>query len=76
MSRSNRVVVIGGGSGMGLAVELAPLRVNAVSPGWTDTTIWDGMTGMSQDKKKELFAAMAALSQMPQPHFDTSSRLI
>lgn len=43
-----------------LAVELAPLRVNAVSPGWTDTTIWDGMTGMSQDKKKELFAAMAA----------------
>ena len=59
MSRSNRVVVIGGGSGMGLAVELAPLRVNAVSPGWTDTTIWDGMTGMSQDKKKELFAAMA-----------------
>jgi NAD(P)-dependent dehydrogenase (short-subunit alcohol dehydrogenase family) len=41
-------------------VELAPLRVNAVSPGWTDTTIWDGMTGMSEDKKTEMFAAMAA----------------
>ena len=43
-----------------LAVELAPLRVNAVSPGWTDTTIWDGMAGMSKEKKTEMFAAMAA----------------
>jgi NAD(P)-dependent dehydrogenase (short-subunit alcohol dehydrogenase family) len=41
-----------------LAVELAPLRVNAVSPGWTDTPIWDGI--MAQDRKKEAFAAMAA----------------
>ena len=43
-----------------LAVELAPLRVNAVSPGWTDTTIWDGMAGISEEKKAEMFAAMAA----------------
>lgn len=43
-----------------LAVELAPLRVNAVSPGWTDTPIWDGMAGMTEERKKEAFAAMAA----------------
>ena len=43
-----------------LAIELAPLRVNAVSPGWTDTPIWDGMAGMTNDRKKEAFAAMAA----------------
>ena len=28
-----------------LAVELAPARVNAVSPGWTDTPIWDTIAG-------------------------------
>jgi NAD(P)-dependent dehydrogenase (short-subunit alcohol dehydrogenase family) len=43
-----------------LAVELAPLRVNAVSPGWTDTPIWDGMAGMTKERKNEAFAAMAA----------------
>jgi NAD(P)-dependent dehydrogenase (short-subunit alcohol dehydrogenase family) len=43
-----------------LAVELAPLRVNAVSPGWTDTSIWDGMAGMTLEKKTEAFTAMAA----------------
>ena len=43
-----------------LAVELAPIRVNAVSPGWTDTPIWDGMAGMTAERKQEAFAAMAA----------------
>lgn len=57
------VFIIGGRSGIGLAVarrclaatvngalesmvralalELAPARVNAVSPGWVDTPVWD-----------------------------------
>lgn len=39
-----------------LAVELAPIRVNAVSPGWVDTPIWESVAG---DKKDETLAAMA-----------------
>ncbi|MFC4037061.1 SDR family oxidoreductase [Dactylosporangium siamense] len=40
-----------------LALELAPVRVNVVSPGWVDTPIWDTLAG---DAKDERFAAMAA----------------
>ncbi|MDX8452878.1 SDR family oxidoreductase [Mesorhizobium sp. VK9D] len=39
-----------------LAVELAPIRVNAVSPGWVDTPIWAFVAG---EKKDETLAAMA-----------------
>jgi NAD(P)-dependent dehydrogenase (short-subunit alcohol dehydrogenase family) len=39
-----------------LAVELAPIRVNAVSPGWVDTPIWTFVAG---DKKDETLSAMA-----------------
>jgi NAD(P)-dependent dehydrogenase (short-subunit alcohol dehydrogenase family) len=39
-----------------LAVELAPIRVNAVSPGWVDTPIWSFIVG---DRKDEMLAAMA-----------------
>ncbi|MER5599241.1 SDR family oxidoreductase [Streptomyces sp. NPDC002265] len=39
----------------GLAIELAPVRVNVVSPGWVDTALWDQL-GMD---KKAAFAAMA-----------------
>lgn len=40
-----------------LALELAPVRVNVVSPGWIDTPIWDGFAG---EKKHELLADRAA----------------
>ncbi|MDQ0472503.1 SDR family oxidoreductase [Labrys wisconsinensis] len=39
-----------------LAVELAPIRVNAVSPGWVDTPIWSVVAGAGKD---ETLAAMA-----------------
>lgn len=39
-----------------LALELAPIRVNVVSPGWIDTPIWDTIAG---DRKDERLAAMA-----------------
>jgi NAD(P)-dependent dehydrogenase (short-subunit alcohol dehydrogenase family) len=40
-----------------LAVELAPIRVNVVSPGWVDTPIWQHVAG---DATAETLAAMAA----------------
>jgi NAD(P)-dependent dehydrogenase (short-subunit alcohol dehydrogenase family) len=39
-----------------LAIELAPVRVNAVSPGWVDTPIWAFVAG---DKKDDTLSAMA-----------------
>ena len=39
-----------------LAVELAPIRINAVSPGWVDTPIWAFVAG---DRKDEVLGAMA-----------------
>ena len=39
----------------GLAIELAPVRVNVISPGWVDTAIWDQL-GMD---KKAAFADLA-----------------
>jgi NAD(P)-dependent dehydrogenase (short-subunit alcohol dehydrogenase family) len=40
-----------------LALELAPLRFNAVAPGWTDTPMWDGILG---DSRAATFAAVGA----------------
>jgi NAD(P)-dependent dehydrogenase (short-subunit alcohol dehydrogenase family) len=42
-----------------LAVELAPLRINAVSPGVIDTQWWHGMP---QEQRQAFFAAAAAAS--------------
>lgn len=39
-----------------LAMELAPIRVNAVSPGWVDTPIWEAVAG---DNKASVLAGMA-----------------
>jgi NAD(P)-dependent dehydrogenase (short-subunit alcohol dehydrogenase family) len=39
-----------------LALELAPMRVNIVSPGWVDTPMWD----IAGDAKSGIFGDMAA----------------
>lgn len=39
-----------------LALELAPLRCNAIAPGWTDTPMWDPILG---DAKTQTFEAVA-----------------
>jgi NAD(P)-dependent dehydrogenase (short-subunit alcohol dehydrogenase family) len=46
-----------------LALELAPLRFNAVAPGWTDTPMWTDILG---DNKATTFAAVGA--QIPVGH--------
>jgi NAD(P)-dependent dehydrogenase (short-subunit alcohol dehydrogenase family) len=44
-----------------LAIELAPIRVNVISPGWTDTPIWDRISGAApKNWKQDSFDAMAA----------------
>lgn len=45
-----------GGLARALAVELGPVRVNVISPGWVDTPVWDRI-GMD---KQAAFEAMAA----------------
>ncbi len=45
-----------GGLARALAVELGPVRVNVISPGWIDTPVWDRL-GMD---KKSAFESMAA----------------
>ena len=39
-----------------MALELAPLRFNAVAPGWTDTPMWDAVLGAN---KSQVFASVS-----------------
>jgi NAD(P)-dependent dehydrogenase (short-subunit alcohol dehydrogenase family) len=56
---SNTIVAAANGAlaslAYGLAIELAPVRVNVISPGWVDTPIWD-QVGMD---KQAAFADLA-----------------
>ena len=50
-----------------LAVELAPLRVNAVSPGTVDTPIYAGMPAAAREDMFRAFAAAAPLGRVGRP---------
>lgn len=58
-ARGSVVAAINGGLNSlayALAVELAPIRVNAVSPGWVDSPIWEVVAG---DAKAGMLEGMA-----------------
>lgn len=50
-----------------LAVELAPLRVNAVSPGWVDTPIWESVAGAGKTAALEAMAKRLLVQRIGQP---------
>ncbi len=50
-----------------LAVELAPIRVNAVSPGLVDTPIYAGMPAAQKEALFEAFAVAAPVRRSGRP---------
>ncbi len=52
------------GLARGLAVELAPIRVNAVSPGTTDGTLWRGRPDAVREAAFTFYAGAAALGRV------------
>lgn len=50
-----------------LAVELAPLRVNAVSPGWVDTPIWESVAGAAKASMLEAMARRLPVGRVGMP---------
>jgi len=53
----------------GAAIELAPIRVNALSPGWVDSELWDAIG----TDKTAAFSAMSA--RLPVGRIGTPSDL-
>ncbi|MEJ2630467.1 MAG: SDR family oxidoreductase [Acidihalobacter sp.] len=50
-----------------LAIELAPIRVNVVSPGWVDTPIWDAVAGDGKDAALDSMAKRLPVARIGQP---------
>jgi NAD(P)-dependent dehydrogenase (short-subunit alcohol dehydrogenase family) len=50
-----------------LAIELAPIRVNAVSPGWVDTPIWAFVAGDKTDDTLDAMAKRLPVGRVGQP---------
>lgn len=50
-----------------LAVELAPIRINAVSPGWVDTPIWDSVAGTGKTAALETMAKRLLVRRIGHP---------
>lgn len=50
-----------------LAVELAPVRVNALSPGWVDTPVWDSLAGGAKQERFEQHARRLPVGRVGAP---------
>jgi NAD(P)-dependent dehydrogenase (short-subunit alcohol dehydrogenase family) len=50
-----------------LALELAPVRVNVVSPGWVDTPVWDALAGADKGDRLAAMAARLPVGRVGQP---------
>lgn len=50
-----------------LALELAPLRVNALSPGWIDTPFWDSFAGSAKAQRFEQHARRLPVGRVGTP---------
>jgi NAD(P)-dependent dehydrogenase (short-subunit alcohol dehydrogenase family) len=50
-----------------LALELAPIRVNVVAPGWTDTPLWDTIAGAEKALQLAALAARQPVGRTGRP---------
>jgi NAD(P)-dependent dehydrogenase (short-subunit alcohol dehydrogenase family) len=50
-----------------LAVELGPIRVNVVSPGWIDTPIWEFVAGEAKAATLEAMAKRLPVGRIGHP---------
>jgi NAD(P)-dependent dehydrogenase (short-subunit alcohol dehydrogenase family) len=50
-----------------LAIELAPIRVNAISPGWVDTPIWESFAGERKAAVLDSMAKRLPVGRVGQP---------
>lgn len=50
-----------------LALELAPVRVNALSPGWVDTPLWESLAGEAKVQRFEQHARRLPVGRMGTP---------
>lgn len=50
-----------------LALELAPVRVNAVSPGWVDTPVWEAIAGPDKDERLKAMAERLPVGRIGAP---------
>lgn len=50
-----------------LALELAPVRVNAVSPGWVDTPIWERVAGANRESVQAQMAGKLPVGRLGTP---------
>jgi NAD(P)-dependent dehydrogenase (short-subunit alcohol dehydrogenase family) len=51
-----------------LAVELAPIRVNAVSPGVVRTNLWQSMSAAERDQMYESVGRSLPVGRVGEPH--------